>query len=261
MNRLESTNRLSTTRLEDSGRYAVYYAPDVKSDWWLFGNRWLGRDPLEGNLLDQPEVPGVAPQRLAELTMDARRYGLHATLKPPFRLAPDSDLAQLDASIVRLAAMQRPFALGRIEVGMLGHFIALQLKDVPHELVDLANDCVQQLDAFRRAAPESELTRRRGAGLTGRQDELLQRWGYPYVLSEWRFHMTLTGPVGRSEAAELLAWLRPHVERLNWTPLVVDGLCLFEEAFPGAPFRLRRRYGFDGSVIDYGLGAPVTDLR
>lgn len=261
MNRPESPDRRSTACTEGKVRYAVYYAPDVDSDWWLFGNRWLGRDPLAGTPLDQPDLPGVAPQRLADLTADARRYGLHATLKPPFRLAPDSDLTQLDASIVRLAAMQRPFALGRIEVGMLGHFIALQLKDMPHELVDLASDCVQLLDAFRRAAPESEIARRRSAGLTATQDELLQRWGYPYVLSEWRFHMTLTGPVGRSEAVELLAWLRPHVERLNWTPLVVDGLCLFEETFPGAPFRLRRRYGFDGSVIDFGLGAPVTDLR
>ena len=251
MNHRERPDQVPDSTRTDASRYAVYYAPAADSDWWQFGNTWLGRDPITGDLLHQPEVPGVAPERLAELTAEARRYGLHATLKPPFRLAAATRLASLSASIARLAASRSPFPLGRVEVAMLGGFIALQVQDEPQELLEVANDCVEQLDAFRAVASAAELARRRSAGLTGSQDELLQRWGYPFVFAEWQFHMTLTSRLGRAEAAGLLAWLRPHVERLNGAPLMVDSLCLFEEAVPGAPFRLIRRYGFDGSVTDY----------
>ena len=57
--------------------------------------------------------------------------------------------------------------------------------------------------------PPAELARRRAGGLTPRQDELLQRWGYPFVLEEFRFHMSLTGPLSgvHADTQTLAAWI------------------------------------------------------
>ena len=46
---------------------------------------------------------------------------------------------------------------------------------------------------FARPPGAAELERRRKAGLSAAQEKMLLRWGYPYVLDEFRFHLTLTG--------------------------------------------------------------------
>ena len=42
---------------------------------------WLGRDPESGRDLPQPGIDGIAAQ-----VTEPRRYGFHATLKPPMLL-------------------------------------------------------------------------------------------------------------------------------------------------------------------------------
>lgn len=242
-------------------RYAIYFTPPPESRWWAFGCHWLGRDPVSGKSIEQPRIPGVSPEQLAEFTADARRYGFHATLKPPFTLAHGVDEADLDRAVAALACAHALFSLGPMEVRTLGSFIALRPLESPPELQALAQDCVESLDALRAAPDAAELARRRSGGLTPRQGELLERWGYPYVLDQWRFHMTLTRSLSRAEAEPLLAWLRPQVTRLDAEPLTVDGLCVFEQPAPGAPFRLVRRFGFDGSVENYRRSAVTQSVR
>lgn len=76
---------------------------------------------------------------------------------------------------------------------------------------------------------EQEVARRQPDSLSARQRENLATWGYPYVLDDFRFHMTLTGPVpeARRDAmrAALLAIFGPFLDG----PLVVDRLALFVE--------------------------------
>ena len=235
-------------------RHAVYFAPPPHGAWWRFGCAWLGRDPLSGRPVEHPRVPGVPAATIAEITADARRYGFHATLKPPFVLGPGLDKADLYQAVESLARSHRPFSLGALEVRTLGNFIALRPAEAPPQLQSLARDCVEHLDPLRAAPPGAELARRRGATLTSRQDELLERWGYPFVLDEWRFHMTLTRSLSIGEAKPLMDWLRRQVVRLNAEPLSVDALCVFEQSVPDAPFRLARRIGFDGSVNDHAAG-------
>lgn len=242
-------------------RYAIYFTPPPESGWWAFGCRWLGRDPASGRSVEQPRIPGVPPAQLAEFTADARRYGFHATLKPPFTLSQGLDEGDIDRAVATLACAHAPFCLGPMEVRMLGSFIALRPRESPPELQALAQDCVESLDALRAAPDAAELARRRSGGLTPRQGELLERWGYPYVLDQWRFHMTLTRSLSRAEAEPLLAWLRVQVVSLSAEPLTVDGLCVFEQPATGAPFRLVRRFGFDGSVRDYRRGAVTLSAR
>src|SRR5687768_12142964 len=87
-------------------RVALYWAPQPQDALHVLGSRWLGRDAETGAMLPQPQLPGFD---MAELTADARRYGLHATLKPPFRLRTNWQ-AMRDAALA-LAAHTRPFAL------------------------------------------------------------------------------------------------------------------------------------------------------
>lgn len=235
-------------------RHAVYFAPPPHSEWWRFGCAWLGRDPLSGLPVEHPRVPGVAAATIAEITADARRYGFHATLKPPFALGSGFDKADLYQEVESLARSQTPFSLGALEVRTLGRFIVLRPAQAPPQLQSLARDCVEHLDPLRAAPSGAELARRRGATLTPRQDAFLERWGYPFVLDEWRFHMTLTRSLSTAEATSLMDWLKRRVDCLNAEPLSVDALCVFEQSVPDAPFRLVRRMGFDGSVTDHAAG-------
>ena len=72
--------------------------------------------------------------------------------------------------------------------------------------------------------------------LTPRQVDLLDRYGYPYVLEEFRFHMTLTDRLAvdqrdaRRQDAE--RWFHDCLA----APLLLDRLVLFREPEPGAPF-------------------------
>lgn len=74
------------------------------------------------------------------------------------------------------------------------------------ELNQLANDVVVSFDRFRAPLRDAEIAKRRPERLSEAQRQNLDRWGYPYVFDEFRFHMTLTGPVDEKQ--------RPHVERV-----------------------------------------------
>lgn len=171
-------------------RYAVYFVP-VATELAQFGAQWLGWDVNAGcaaALTQAPDFDHVA------LTDRPRRYGFHATLKPPFALADGVTFAQLEQRVGDIAARHTGFDI-TLGLGQLGRFFALLMQPAVPQMDHLAADLVVDLDDLRRPLTDADLQRRRTARLTDVQDQLLQRWGYPYVLDEFRFHMTLTGPV------------------------------------------------------------------
>ncbi|MEX2455572.1 MAG: DUF1045 domain-containing protein, partial [Rhodospirillaceae bacterium] len=87
-----------------------------------------------------------------------------------------------------------------------------------------------------------ELARRRAAGLTPAQNALLQRWGYPYVLEEFRFHITLTGRLDADARPRFEKALESALAPALGRPLTVDSLCLFVQPAPDARFHLHRRF-------------------
>jgi putative phosphonate metabolism protein len=226
-------------------RAAIYFAPRRDSALARFGDGWLGRDVESGARIDPPRPAAITPARLAMLTEAPRHYGFHATLKPPFVLAAGSDMAQLQAAAAEFAADRAGFVLPRLRLEAIGKFLALTPVEPVAELAALAADCVRAFDAFRAPPEPAELARRLSAGLTPRQAELLARWGYPYVLDEFRFHLTLTGPI--DDAAErdaVRTALAPLVAPLCAEPVPVDAICLFHQPDRDAPFRLIARHGF-----------------
>ena len=68
-------------------RAAIYFAPAPDDPLTAEAARWLGRDPWGAAPRPRGTVPGFSEAEIDARTRDARRYGFHATLKAPFRLA------------------------------------------------------------------------------------------------------------------------------------------------------------------------------
>ncbi len=223
-------------------RYAVYFAPRPGSPQWAAGSQWLGRCAQSGESLRQPEVEGVTPEDFDRLTATPRRYGWHATLKAPFVLAPGIDRLDLHRALQQVARGLRPFCMPPLSVERIDDFLAL-VPDPAHEataqIQAAAAACVTQLHALSAPLPPAEVERRRAGGLTPGQEELLQRWGYPFVLDQFRFHMSLTGRLGQVNADTAA---RVTDAARQWfagpQPLMFDSLALFAEPSPGADFVL-----------------------
>lgn len=221
-------------------RYAVFYAPPKGSDLAAFGAAWLGWD-AEARADAAHPMEACGGVAVAEITATPRKYGFHGTLKPPFRLADGTDAAGLSAAVADLAVRIAAFEAPPLRCARLGKFCALVPSADSAPLAALAGACVTQLDRFRAPATETELAKRRANGLTPAQDALLERWGYPYVLEEFRFHLTLTGPLPDDAAEEVHAGLTALTRSLCQTPFAVGEICLFGEA-PDGRFHILERH-------------------
>jgi putative phosphonate metabolism protein len=218
-------------------RYAIFFAPRRGNAFWAWGSEFLGRDAFTGEPLAQPLLSGIDPDRLYQVTSETRKYGLHGTLKPPFRLAQDTTRGMLRAAVAEFAATQKPFRLNGLKVSRIARFLALTPITRSKQIDALAEVAMREFDHFRGPATEPELTRRRRAGLSDRQEELLQRWGYPYVMEEYRFHMSLTGPLREGEAEPLEAAINDRFAAMLAQPLDIECLWLFEQNRVGAQVR------------------------
>lgn len=222
-------------------RIALYYAPETHDPLHQRASAWLGRDAVSGAEIPQPAIAGVD---IAEVTADARGYGFHATLKPPFRVQGDMQAALQAAQ--DFAARTAPFALPPLQITDLDGFLALREAEPCPPLQALADGAVTALDAHRAPATEAEIARRKPEKLSLRQREYLAAWGYPYVFAEWRFHMTLTRRLTPAEKAIIL----PAVtEALGDAPAIartVTDICIFAQAAAGAPFTILERLKLRG---------------
>ena len=212
-------------------RYAIYFAPPEGSELERVCSAILGRCARTGVALKQPAIPGIEPARLAELTASPRHYGLHATLKPPFFLAEQHDETELLENAAMIALKTRPFDLPGLELARIGSFLALTLTAPCPDLEDLARICVTVPDPMRRPPRPDELARRRAKGLTPNQERLLDLWGYPYVLEEMRFHLTLTGGIhDPAERDHIHTALAPLLAPVLHRHVPVREICVFRQA-------------------------------
>lgn len=224
-------------------RYALYYAPAEHARLTGAASAWLGRSVFKGAAVAPPETDGLSREQWKSITGDPRLYGFHATLKPPFRLAEGRHEEELREGLRKFAASWRPFEVS-LQVGSIGGFLALVLAQPSPDFVQLAADCVRDFDEFRAAPHPDELTRRRRARLNEAQLAYLTQWGYPYVMEEWRFHMTLTASLDAPMFETARRHLAAVFEPICREPQRVDSICLFEQPEPGAPFLAMARYHF-----------------
>ena len=238
--------------MEKISRYAVYYAPRPGA-FADTAARWLGWDAVAGRAVVQPAVRFD----LAGITADPARYGFHGTLRAPFRALAGVDVG---AAVAALAARLAPVVCKGLRLEDLEGYLDLTPMGCEAALLDLAAAAVEGTEPLRAPLTAAEVARRRPEALSGRQRALLAQWGYPFVMEEFRFHLTLTGRLeagrleaGRLEAGRLeagqagpvagavAAAFGPVLPR----PLVIEDLCLFGEAEVGR-FRLLHRYPLAG---------------
>lgn len=219
-----------------SPRYAIYYAPQSGSALGRFGAHLLGYDAHGGEELPFPDDMTLTVPDWRELTRDPRKYGFHATLKAPISLAADRTEAVLLAACASFAETSRPIPVITPTVNAISDFIAIVPAGRSAELEALAADCVREFNSFRAPLTAEDRARRNPSKLTPRQCEYLDRWGYPYVMEEFRFHMTLTGRLPTERREALVATLRERFAALKMTSLSIDRIALFRQDNASARF-------------------------
>lgn len=197
-------------------RYAIYFAPAVGSPLWEAGERWLDR------------------AEIAPLVRNARRYGFHATLKAPMALSttPEALLAAVAAFAEGHGAVRLDGLAPRISNGHL----VLSVVPQSEALSALAAAIVTAFEPYRAPLDAAARAKRLAEGLSDRQVELLDLYGYPHVLEQFHFHMTLSDALPEAEAAALQeqaeAWFAPVLAAPVW----LDRLVVYAEPAPGMPF-------------------------
>jgi putative phosphonate metabolism protein len=220
-------------------RFAIYFVPAADTALYHFGAAVLGHDCYTGEPVAHLRDVGPTATEWAALTAEPRTYGFHATLKAPFRLRGEFDPGDLLADIGTLAASIPTIPTLEPAVGLIGGFVAIVPRIASAGLERLAADCVTAFDRFRLPMTPEERSRRLAAGLSQSQTAHLDRWGYPYVFEEFRFHMTLTGRIGSDRRLAIHALLHDaFARRCGFDPIALDRLALVRQDEPNVPFRV-----------------------
>ncbi|MGH2340564.1 DUF1045 domain-containing protein [Segnochrobactraceae bacterium EtOH-i3] len=232
-------------------RHALYFVPAPETALARLGADWLGCPRGDTQPGPAPDVPSIAPARLEALTRAARRYGFHATLKAPFRLADGRTEAHLADALDAFSAATAPVIWQTPVIARRkdGFVLAPEPPRVP-EIDALANRIVRVFDPFRAPPTPADLARRHAEALTPREEQLLARWGYPHVMSAFRFHMTLTAAVtDPMEQAALAAALDRHFAPVLGVPVRIDRIALCVEDQEPGPFRVAGIWSLTGKPV------------
>ena len=194
------------------GRWAVYFLPAPRTALAALGAAWMAEH--------------AGDPRLAS----PRRYGFHATLKAPFRLANGYTAAALHRSTRRLVAGFESVSAPPPRVVAMGRFLVLMPLG-PCPAVDrLAARLTVALDPFR--APQMRQFRQ----LSPRQRRNQRKWGAPWVLDDFAFHLTLAGPFAGAPDAGWVAAAQAHFAPLRQGAVVIDAVSLCHQR-DGADFK------------------------
>ncbi|AYD01884.1 DUF1045 domain-containing protein [Neorhizobium sp. NCHU2750] len=219
-------------------RYAIYFTPPAHDALTLAASQWLGRNAFSGEFVEPPAIRGIGLHEIAFHTAIPRRSGFHATLKAPFKLAPDISEPMLLRHLMRFAGSHEPFRLPALEVARLGNFLGLAPESHCEQMRLFACAVVQEFDVFRAPLSDAELERGDPGDLSAPQFSNLYRWGHPYVMDEFRFHMALTGPLLAKDSMAIEPALRDYFVPYVAKPVEIANLALFVEEEPGAPLQV-----------------------
>ncbi len=210
-----------------TARYAIYYMPHEQSALARFGCSVLGYDAVSGTDIPYPDHPVFLDPAALGWTAAPRRYGFHATLKAPFTLAAGSSADDLMTHLEAFAAGRQAFTI-ELKLADLKDFLALVPVDPPPALRMLADDCVREFDSYRSPLTPADRERRHPDRLQPRELDNLDRWGYPHVFDDFRFHMTLTGSLETEDRVRLEPILRELFDPVP-TAAPIDAVALLRQ--------------------------------
>lgn len=223
-----------------SPRYAIYFTPDSGSALARFGASVIGYDSDGGIDVPRLALNAVPPGELISATQAPRRYGFHATLVAPFQLNNCNE-DQLCGGAEEFGAQAGAALLGRLEVSMISGFIALTPREACPAVNGLAARCVAFFDRYRAPLSADDLRRRGSDKLSERQRRNLERWGYPYVFDDFRFHMTLTGRLAPDERPRFHDALSNAFRSIADESHHIETLSLMRQRDPGSNFEVIAR--------------------
>lgn len=216
-------------------RYAIFYTPP-DGPLAELGARWLGWDAAHGKAVAHPQICGLD---VARITAKPRKYGLHGTLKAPFRLADGVEQSALHEAVARFAATHATLTLEALALRHQYRFIGLRPVGETPALAALAADIVRDFDCFRAPLSPDDIARRRAARLNPRQDQQMLDWGYPFIFDDFNFHLTLSGAMSPQEGANVIAALERLMPPLP-APYPIDAITLMGEDSAGMFHQIER---------------------
>jgi putative phosphonate metabolism protein len=227
-------------------RYAIYFVPRPDDALYRFGAAMIGYDAFEGRRLAFPADVMAAVPDWEALTADPRKYGFHATLKAPLPLAQGCAEADLAAALGAFASQPREIPAIVPVARALSGFTAIVPEQPVAALNKLADDCVEAFDRFRATLTTEERARRRPERLSARQVAHLDRWGYPYVFEDFRFHMTITGRLAPERSKAILDIIQDRFAKLQSPRLAIDQIALFRQDNASSRFAIIGRWPLTG---------------
>jgi hypothetical protein len=216
-------------------RYAIYWTPEPGSDFASFGDRWFG--PAR-------ETFGLAPSLAARAVKSPARYRLHATLKAPFRLREGALMKDLQDAIDSFCAVRRGPTGGALALAIFQNYLGLVLSTQTGDIDWLAAECVTYFEGFRAPLNGADRGRRAEASFTPVEQVFFETFGYPYVFSAFRFHISLAGPLPAVELNEVSTALAPQLAPFMAAPFRISSLSLLGEPHGGGVFEPVSRHAF-----------------
>ena len=183
-------------------RYAIYYAPPKESNLEEFGRYWFGWDPLNAKLINNKHrinyLNRFGIKNLINIDKNVlipKKYGFHGTLIPPFKLNKNYSTNTLFKKTEEIAKKFKKFKFYKFKLKKINNFYAFVQNKKNNNINKLSNRLVRELFKFRSPLTKKEIDRRNPSKLSKLQLNILYKWGYPYLMSEFNFHMTLASEV------------------------------------------------------------------
>jgi putative phosphonate metabolism protein len=223
-------------------RYAIYFTAAPGSPLARFGAGIVGYDSDSRNDVPRLTLNGVPAADLIAATQAPRRYGFHATLVAPFYL-DDQGEDRLREAVEQFAGQTASAPIGRLAVNTIAGFIAFTPHEASPAVSRLAARCVEFFERFRAPLSADDLARRSAGDLSARQRRNLERWGYPYVFDDFRFHMTLTGKLAPDDRPRFHEALTEAFLPIADATHHIDSVSLMRQSDPETSFEVVTRRG------------------
>lgn len=214
-------------------RYAIYAVPGASPE----------NDSQDARRLFETASAWFADPQFEPFVQKAARYGFHATLKAPFRLAENMDEAQLLDEVDSFCKTTQPVVIPQLSLATIGRtekFYALVPGDPNRigEVNDFAARVVKTFDKFRAPLRHDEWLKRKPNELTDHQKSLLNEWGYPWVFDQFKLHFTLTDSMSETHSNALKREVAQRFSCFQGSDIELRTLTVCVEPAPREPFRV-----------------------